>query len=927
MYKRIENFTDNIFNDIPDLTNSLSLNSQYITGILQPSFGGTGASALSSQFDISNNTLYVKDNIISPWNKDSNLFYNDNNLGIGKSNPTSKLDVAGNVTATNFTGSGSGITALNATNITTGTLPVSRGGIGTTTLTSSQLLIGNGELSPLQSANLSWNNTSSTLSTTNFAGSGSGITALNATNITTGTLPVSRGGIGTTTLTSSQLLIGNGELSPLQSANLSWNNTSSTLSATNFAGSGSGITALNATNITTGTLPVSRGGTGVTALSSQFDISNNTLFVKDNTISPWNKDSNLFYSGNNLGIGKSNPVSKLDVAGDVTATNFVGSGASLTALNASNITTGILPITRGGTGVTAFSSQFDISNNTLFVKDNSVSPWNKDSNLFYINNNLGIGKSNPTSKLDVVGDVTATNFVGSGAGITALNATNITTGTLPMSRGGIGTTTLTASQLLIGNGSSAPLQSANLSWNNTSNTLSATNFVGSGAGITGINATNITTGTLPMSRGGIGTTTLTASQLLIGNGSSAPLQSANLSWNNTSNTLSATNFVGSGAGITGINATNITTGILPITRGGTGVTAFSSQFDISNNTLFVKDNTVSPWNKDSNLFYINNNLGIGKSNPTSKLDVVGDVTATNFIGSGASLTALNATNITTGTLPMSRGGIGTTTLTASQLLIGNNSSTPLQSANLSWNNTSNTLSATNFIGSGAGITNINASNITTGTLPMSRGGIGTTTLTASQLLIGNGSSTPLQSANLSWNNTSNTLSATNISSTTKFCINSNCFNESNILDLNAIINYFKTNLTAPPLAGLRASVAAPPKGKNTPPNIVVLVGNNTIPDMGVNIMISASTDTVDVKFRIGIRSLTITNYKVYHPTTITAKTSKPEIRIYFTKSYQNPFGTTIILERLVGTTWKEVSNKNMILADTYLIFLNSEVGP
>ncbi len=36
----------------------------------------------------------------------------------------------------------------------------------------------------------------------------------------------------------------------------------------------------------------------------------------------------------------------------------------------------------------------------------------------------------------------------------------------------------------------------------------------------------------------------------------------------------------------------------------------------------------------------------------------------------------------------------------------------LQSANLSWNNTSNTLSATNFIGSGAGITNLDYNYIT-----------------------------------------------------------------------------------------------------------------------------------------------------------------------------------------------------------------------
>ena len=54
-----------------------------------------------------------------------------------------------------------------------------------------------------------------------------------------------------------------------------------------------------------------------------------------------------------------------------------------------------------------------------------------------------------------------------------------------------------------------------------------------------------------------------------------------------------------------------------------------------------------------------------------------------------SLSTLNASNITSGTLPISRGGIGTATLTANQILIGNAATSILQSANLTCNNTSN----------------------------------------------------------------------------------------------------------------------------------------------------------------------------------------------------------------------------------------------
>jgi hypothetical protein len=98
-----------------------------------------------------------------------------------------------------------------------------------------------------------------------------------------------------------------------------------------------------------------------------------------------------------------------------------------------------------------------------------------------------------------------------------------------------------------------------------------------------------------------------------------------------------------------------------------------------------------------------------------------------------SLSTLNASNITSGTLSIARGGIGTTTLSANQILIGNKTSSILQSANLTWNNTSNTLSATIFFGSGSGISSLNASKVASGTLSIARGGIGTTTLSANQI--------------------------------------------------------------------------------------------------------------------------------------------------------------------------------------------------
>jgi hypothetical protein len=57
-------------------------------------------------------------------------------------------------------------------------------------------------------------------------------------------------------------------------------------------------------------------------------------------------------------------------------------------------------------------------------------------------------------------DIQATSFTGNGNQITALNAGNISSGTLGVARGGTGATTLTANNVLLGNGTSAPLEVA-----------------------------------------------------------------------------------------------------------------------------------------------------------------------------------------------------------------------------------------------------------------------------------------------------------------------------------------------------------------------------------------------------------------------------------------------------------------------------------
>jgi hypothetical protein len=103
----------------------------------------------------------------------------------------------------------------------------------------------------------------------------------------------------------------------------------------------------------------------------------------------------------------------------------------------------------------------------------------------------------------------------------------------------------------------------------------------------------------------------------------------------------------------------------------------------------------------------------GNVSATGNVIATGNATATNFIGSGLTLTAINASNISAGTISNAR----TTAATA------NGAST------IVLRGTSGEFSAGaitgSFIGDGSAVSNINASNISSGTVATARLGSGT----------------------------------------------------------------------------------------------------------------------------------------------------------------------------------------------------------
>ena len=180
------------------------------------------------------------------------------NHGTTSLTAASNVRVVGNVYATGFNGGGYHVTGLDAAKIDHGTLPVVRGGTGVTSST------GSGNLVLSAGPTLSGTITGGT-----FSGSGSGLTSLNATNISSGTLSNDR-------LSSKT---GSGNIVMSASPTLSGTITGGTFSGTH-TGDGSGLSSLNAGNISSGTLSndrlSSKTGSGNIVMLSLIHISEPT---------------------------------------------------------------------------------------------------------------------------------------------------------------------------------------------------------------------------------------------------------------------------------------------------------------------------------------------------------------------------------------------------------------------------------------------------------------------------------------------------------------------------------------------------------------------------------------------------------------------------------------------------------------------------
>jgi mucin-19 len=607
---------------------------------------GTGLSLTNTTFSISNTAVTAAQ------------YGNDGAVGQFTVNAQGQITNAANV-------------SINASSISVGTLANARttanSANGASTIVARDA---NGSFTTniITATDVNATNVSATTGTfTNLSGNGATVTNINASNITSGTIN-NAFTTGNSANSASTLV--------LRDANGSFG--ANVISAA-FSGDGSAITGINASSISSGTIANAR----TTAASAN---GASTIVLRD---SGGSFDANLVnavsLSGNAAtvtGINASNIASGTIAnarttanssngaativlrgaagefaAGVITADSFSGNGSALTSINASNISSGTIDNAR----TTAASAN---GASTIVARD---AGGNFSANT-----------------------ITATTFSGAmsgnGSALTDINASNVTSGTLSNART-TATSSNTANTIVL-RGASGEFSAG---------AITADSISGNGANLSAINASNIASGTLGTARvsgsytGITGVGTLTAgtwnanvianvyTTANSANGANT-IVARDANGNFTANIVTAT-FAGNASTITDINASNITSGTISNAR----TTADSAN---GASTIIARD-----------------------ANGSFAANVITGTTGnfTNVSGNGIALTAINASNVTSGTLDNAR----TTAASA------NGASTIVQRGS-SGEFTAGAITASSFTGSGTGISAINASNISSGTIDNAR---------------------------------------------------------------------------------------------------------------------------------------------------------------------------------------------------------------
>ena len=390
----------------------------------------------------------------------------------------------------------------------------------------------------------------------------------------------------------------------------------------------------------------------------------------------------------------------ISASGNITAPSFIGSGSSLTGLNATNIASGTLNINRGGTGVTTGLTQLNagnITSGTVPLARGGTGATSASTAA----DNLGLGTGDSPEFTGVnIGHASDTTITRSSAGVIAVDGQTVVTGDVAL---GTGTSGDYVSTITGGDG----IASTGATTGETiSHSLSVDTKANGGLAIENgklalkLNDQSIT-GELSISDGGTGATTASGAATALGLGTGDSPQFSSIKLGHSSDTTIAR----SGVGKVTIASNEIRTGTVEFDKGGTGQTSYAEGQILMANTV-NSSVTLTKLTPGTSGYFLQSQ-GTGNHLTWASAATVGSPTPSKLSSDGIYLTGGPFDGSSSATFTVQ----GQTTNTASKLVARDANKKIFVEEVIVGTGTTGTLTSTTWSGSAASIAN--ASDTTT----------------------------------------------------------------------------------------------------------------------------------------------------------------------------------------------------------------------